>query len=107
MPVKGFAASWWGKSWIKALEEIDGDTNRLPRGRTYARNGSVLEITQNIKGAIQARVQVRRATPYKIRLSLEQWSEEQIATVLDLIKDHPAVSSQPSSGRCPKRSNQC
>jgi len=102
MPVKGFAASWWGISWIKALEEIDRDTNRLPRGRTYARNGSVLEITQNKKGAIQARVQGRRVTPYKIRLSLEQWSEEQIATVLDLIKDHPAVSSQLLIGKMPE-----
>jgi len=102
MAVKGFASSWWGKSWIKALEEIDRDTNRLPRGRTYARNGSVLEITQNKKGMIQARVQGSRATPYKIRLSLEQWSEEQISTVLDLIKNHPAVSSQLLIGKMPE-----
>ena len=97
-----FAETWWGESWIRALEEIDVDTNRLPRGRTYARNGSVLEIKRTRTGTIQARVQGRRPAPYRIRIALTEWSEEQSATVLDLIQNSPALSSQLLIGQMPE-----
>jgi uncharacterized Zn finger protein/superfamily II DNA or RNA helicase len=97
-----FAETWWGESWIRALEEIDVDTNRLPRGRTYARNGSVLEIKRTRTGTIQARVQGRRPAPYRIRIALTEWSEEQNAAVLDLIQNSPALSSQLLIGQMPE-----
>ncbi|MEO6947357.1 MAG: hypothetical protein ABI150_12500, partial [Nitrobacter sp.] len=33
--------SFWGKSWCINLERYSDYENRLPRGRTYVRNGSV------------------------------------------------------------------
>ena len=37
-----FGHTWWGQAWIDALEgRADLDPNRLPRGRTYARQGHV------------------------------------------------------------------
>jgi len=33
-----------GQKWVEAFENIDRDTNRLPRGRKYAKDGAVLEI---------------------------------------------------------------
>lgn len=38
-----FGKTWWGKSFLQALTDIDY-SNRLPRGRNYARNGYVKEI---------------------------------------------------------------
>jgi uncharacterized Zn finger protein len=49
------AASFWGKSWCENLEHYSDFANRLPRGRTYVRNGSVVDLKID-KGEILARV---------------------------------------------------
>jgi uncharacterized Zn finger protein len=41
---RGIARSAWGKRWCDALEGQADFANRLPRGRTYARNGSVVHL---------------------------------------------------------------
>ncbi len=38
------AASFWGKGWCDHMESFSDYANRLPRGRTYARNGSVCHL---------------------------------------------------------------
>ena len=38
------ATSFWGKAWCDNLERYSDYSNRLPRGRTYARNGSVIDL---------------------------------------------------------------
>lgn len=38
------ANSFWGKSWCSNLERYSDYENRLPRGRTYVRNGSVVDL---------------------------------------------------------------
>ncbi len=38
------AASFWGKAWCDHLESFSDYDNRLPRGRTYVRNGSVCHL---------------------------------------------------------------
>ena len=55
------AKSFWGKAWCENLESYSDFANRLPRGRTYVRNGSVvhLEIQQ---GKITADVAGLRAS---------------------------------------------
>ncbi len=49
------AKSFWGKAWCDHLESFSDYENRLPRGRTYVRNGSVchLEISE---GEVKAKV---------------------------------------------------
>jgi uncharacterized Zn finger protein len=44
------ATTFWGQSWCKHFETYSDFSNRLPRGRTYARNGSIahLEITSGL-----------------------------------------------------------
>ena len=39
---KQIAESFWGKAWCQQLERHSDFASRLPRGRTYVRNGSVL-----------------------------------------------------------------
>ena len=38
------AWSFWGKRWCEHLESFSDYANRLPRGRTYVRNGSVCHL---------------------------------------------------------------
>ena len=38
------ARSFWGKAWCKNLESYSDYANRLPRGRAYVRNGSVVDF---------------------------------------------------------------
>lgn len=38
------ASTFWGKSWCENLEHYSDFANRLPRGRTYVRNGSVVDL---------------------------------------------------------------
>jgi hypothetical protein len=49
------ASTFWGKSWCANLERYADFANRLPRGRTYVRNGSVLDLAIG-KGTVEAYV---------------------------------------------------
>jgi uncharacterized Zn finger protein len=50
------ARTFWGQAWCKNLESYSDYANRLPRGRTYVRNGSVIDL-QITAGAVTALVQ--------------------------------------------------
>ena len=49
------ASTFWGQAWCANLEGYSDFANRLPRGRTYVRNGSVVHLTID-KGRIEALV---------------------------------------------------
>src|SRR5512142_1707120 len=38
------ARTFWGRAWCDNLERYSDFANRLPRGRTYVRNGSVVDL---------------------------------------------------------------
>src|ERR1039458_4488689 len=52
---RAIAKTFWGKSWCENLERYSDYCNRLPRGRTYVRNGSVVDL-QIAPSEIKARV---------------------------------------------------
>src|SRR6516165_4997849 len=52
---RAIATTFWGQSWCTNLEQYSDYENRLPRGRSYVRNGSVLDL-QIAKGEIVAMV---------------------------------------------------
>ncbi len=49
------AKTFWGKGWCDNLECYSDYANRLPRGRTYVRNGSVIDL-KITKGEVRAQV---------------------------------------------------
>lgn len=61
------AKSFWGKSWCTNLERYSDYANRVPRGRTYVRNGSVVDL-QIAKGEIAA--MVAGSELYKIKIAI-------------------------------------
>jgi uncharacterized Zn finger protein len=52
---RAIAATAWGKAWCANMESYSDYSNRLPRGRTYVRNGSVIDL-QITPGTVAARV---------------------------------------------------
>jgi uncharacterized Zn finger protein len=49
------ARTFWGKAWCDNLESYSDFANRLPRGRTYVRNGSVIDLQLGM-GTVKALV---------------------------------------------------
>jgi len=49
------AKTFWGKAWCDNLERYSDFSNRVPRGRTYVRNGSVVDL-QVAPGEVNALV---------------------------------------------------
>ena len=91
---RAVAKSFWGLAWCKNLESYSDFANRLPRGRTYLRNGSVIDL-QIAPGLVTALVQ--GSSLYKIRIQIdslpaERWNTfcsacaGQISSVLDLLQ---------------------
>jgi uncharacterized Zn finger protein len=64
------ARTWWGQGWVKNLERYADYSNRLPRGRSYLRNGSILDLKVE-KNRVTALVSGSRETPYKIDIAIE------------------------------------
>ena len=52
---RAIVSTFWGKAWCTNLESYSDFENRLPRGRTYVRNGSVVDLKIE-QGRIQALV---------------------------------------------------
>jgi uncharacterized Zn finger protein len=61
------AKSFCGKSWCTNLERYSDFENRLPRGRTYVRNGSVLDL-RIAKGEVVA--MVAGSELYKVKATI-------------------------------------
>jgi len=61
------AESFWGKAWCDNLERYSDYANRLPRGRTYVRNGSVVDL-QIERGLVRA--MVSGSSIYKVKIDI-------------------------------------
>jgi uncharacterized Zn finger protein len=61
------AKSVWGKAWCDNLERYSDFETRLPRGRSYVRNGSVVHLSI-ARGKVEAMVSGSRM--YKVRIEI-------------------------------------
>jgi uncharacterized Zn finger protein len=65
---RAIARTFWGKAWCDNLESYMDYVNRLPRGRTYVRNGSVVHLDIR-PGEIEATVSGSELYTVKIQIS--------------------------------------
>ena len=61
------ARTFWGEAWCDNLERYSDYANRLPRGRTYVRNGSVVDL-QVGPGSVTALVS--GSTMYDVKVTV-------------------------------------
>lgn len=91
---RAIAKTFWGKAWCDHLESLSDFENRLPRGRTYIRNGSVIHLSVD-DGKIEALVQ--GSSLYEVRIDIRTVSEQkwqdilkncsgQIASMIELLQ---------------------
>lgn len=73
--------NWWGRSWCENLEQYADYESRLDRGKRYVRSGAVVDLKIHY-GRIQARVQGRRKTPYKVEIRISPLSEERCQKII-------------------------
>lgn len=67
-PSRGaIAKTFWGKAWCDNLERYSDYSNRLPRGRTYVRNGSVIDLKIT---AGEVRAQVVGSSLYQVEVAV-------------------------------------
>jgi uncharacterized Zn finger protein len=90
---RDIAQSFWGEAWCEHLESFSDYENRLPRGRTYVRNGSVCHLAVS-KGKIEAKVSGSELYTVEISiktLAAKKWKDVksrcggQIASLLELL----------------------
>lgn len=67
--------TWWGKAWNDNLESYSDYENRIGRGRSYVRNGAVLDL-KITSGNISGLVQGSRTKPYKININIDPLSKK-------------------------------
>ncbi|MBL4868731.1 MAG: hypothetical protein JKY67_20400, partial [Pseudomonadales bacterium] len=91
---RAIATTFWGKAWCSHLESFSDYSNRLPRGRTYARNGSVchLNVEQGvIEGIVSGsalyniKVEIKPLAKSKWRKLQEKCAGE-IGSLLELLQ---------------------
>jgi uncharacterized Zn finger protein len=126
------ASSTWGKGWCSHLEKYSDHYNRLERGRTYVRNGSVVHLTIS-QGQVEALVSGSKL--YRVQVTIkpmitEKWRtmvkkcHGQVASLIDLLAGkfsdgvmrilaHPQEGLFPQSGEitfscsCPDYAGMC
>lgn len=81
-------STWWGEAWVRALESAAPDPERLARGRDYARDGHVDQITVT-PGRITAPVHGSRPRPYLSTVRLQVLTDEQWDAFLDAVAEQP------------------
>ncbi len=64
------ARTWWGKTWNVNLERYADYSNRIGRGRSYVRNGAVLDF-QIKSGEVKSLVQGTRSQPYSVVIKIK------------------------------------
>jgi uncharacterized Zn finger protein len=88
------AKTFWGEAWCGHLESFSDFENRLPRGRTYVRNGSVCHLAV-AKGRIEAKVSGSELYDVKVSIKTlpgKQWTaikgrcSGQIGSLLELLQ---------------------
>lgn len=84
-PRRMFGRTWWGAAWVDALEQrAKLDPNRLPRGRTYARKGTVSGLSVGA-GEVSARVRGSRPQPYKVTIKMRVFTAGEWDTLLGVV----------------------
>ena len=93
-----FSRTWWGQRFIAALERFT-DAARLGRGRSYARNGRILDyklvkgtVTAKVRGSINPYFGVYKEPTYNTTITIKSisatdWTKviRQIASRADLV----------------------
>lgn len=92
--------TWWSKRWVKVLESF-GWSNRLERGRRYARSGQVLDFKLT-PGRVTARVQGSMSEPYSVKIEMKPLADEAWNRVLEEMSRKAIFAAKLLAGEMPQ-----
>ena len=77
--LRTIAATWWGKAWCENLHAFSDFSNRLPRGKSYLRNGLLIDLQVHageVKGLVQG------TSLYAVTLKVEKLPKKRWAEIV-------------------------
>jgi uncharacterized Zn finger protein len=102
-----FSRTWWGQRFIKALEDFS-DSARLGRGRSYARNGKIIQheindgkITATVRGSINAYFGVYKEPLYGVEITIKPISAADWSKVISRLGSKASLISRLLLGEVP------
>ena len=93
------AENWWARRWVEVLERF-AVGRRLGRGRSYARQGHIVDIEIG-KGSVIAHVQGSRDAPYLVRMHFSMLSSTDWKKVIRALTQRPDVAVELGMGQIP------
>jgi len=97
---KTFGEKWWSQRWLAMLDSF-GWSNRLQRGKAYARAGMVKSLDIS-RGSIKANVKGSRPKPYLVIVNLKVLSKKEWSKIIDKMSSQAIFSSKLLSGEMPQ-----
>jgi uncharacterized Zn finger protein len=98
---RNIAESWWGKAWNKNLKEYADFSNRISRGSSYVRSGSVVDLVIE-NGEIQALVSGSSNKPYQVNIAIKALDDQKWELIKKECKNKFSSLSDLSNGKMPK-----
>lgn len=111
------ARTFWGKAWCDHMESLGDFENRLPRGRTYVRNGSVCHldikkgrVTALVSGSSLYKIEVKVSTLPKVKWNrIKRQCTGQFGSLIELLQGSLSagvmqVVTDPAEGLFPSAS---
>ena len=92
--------TWWARRFLEVLDAF-GWSNRLARGKSYARRGQVIDYKIDV-GVITSKVQGSRSRPYKIRIEVRTLSSGKWLKVLKVMSSQARFAAKLLSGEMPR-----
>ncbi|WKD36023.1 SWIM zinc finger family protein [Streptomyces xanthophaeus] len=80
---RGFADTWWGHAWLRALEDSALDGTQVKQGRRYARSGAVGAVSVR-PGGLTAVVRDPDGTAHRTDVLVQEFTEAEWDRLLDL-----------------------
>ena len=91
--------TWWSKRWVSVLESF-GWSNRLERGRRYARKGQVLDFELSA-GKVEATVQGSVNKPYSVTIEIKPITEKAWDHVIEEMSKKAIFAAKLLAGEMP------
>ncbi len=92
--------TWWSKRWVSTLESF-GWSNRLERGRKYARKGQVLEFDL-MSGKVEAKAQGSVKKPYSVTIEVQPFTDDEWDNAIKAMSQRAIFAAKLLAGEMPQ-----
>lgn len=86
-----YGTTWWGRRWLEAFSAIDHE-NKIPRGKTYANTGRVLDIEKDpSRHTVSSKVEGHYSPFYHVKLTLTPFTDEEKDRIMAAVMSSPLL----------------